>query len=145
MIILSICAILFIVVVIDAVIIKLIRQKEAGKILGIQQEYNQLQIEYKKKITLLQKLKTLEQTLQAKVTEKQKTPATRPDSQHSEKPNTQDVDVAGKLLEQGIITQEQFKKALKYRQGTGTGRPLEEILVLLGAVDQRTINAFSRP
>ena len=141
MIILSICAILFCVLVIDAFIVKFIQQKEADKLLSIQHEYNQLQTAYKKKISLLQKLRTQEKSLQAA---KQKAPQTQPGTQQTETPETYTTGVAVKLLEQGIITPEQFKKAQKYQQGTGTGKPIEEILVLLGAADQKTIDALSR-
>jgi hypothetical protein len=47
-------------------------------------------------------------------------------------------------VQQGLVSSKQLDKAKKYQKSTATGKPLEEILVLLGSLEQESLNDFLR-
>jgi hypothetical protein len=134
------CLIILFFGIIDAFIFKSIRVWEASRLKNIQQREHQLTVAYKNKVKETQKLKARAEELRIECSaasklqkshEKNKIPAPAP---------RQGANIALQLLKQGAVTREQLQKAQKYKQLMNNDKPLEEILVILGALKQETLD-----
>jgi hypothetical protein len=141
MLIVYICLIVLSFGIIDALIFKSIRAWESSRLKNIQKREDQLAIAYKDMVKETQKLKTKAEELriQRSATSEPQKPPKETKAPTPKKPKT---NIAIELLKKAVITREQLEKAQKYKKSMGTDKPLEEILVLLGSLEQETLNEF---
>ncbi len=132
------CLIVLFFGIIDAFIFKSIRMWESRKLEEIRQRDDQLAVSYRNMVKETQKLKAKAEAI------KMQQPASAPD-QPTEQPKAaapSQTNIAMQLLQKALITREQLKKAKQYQKSMSTGKPIEEILVLLGSLDQETLDEF---
>ncbi len=135
------CLIVLVCAVFDAILFKAIRLWETRKLEEIRQREERLNLSYKELVKETQKLKAEAESLRlAQAASEPEEPSIAPP------PPTQNrkINIPLQLLQKGIISREQLQKAKQYQKSMGTGKPIEEILILLGSLDQEALDAIAQ-
>ncbi|PIE69034.1 MAG: hypothetical protein CSA21_04430 [Deltaproteobacteria bacterium] len=141
MIILYISLILLLFGVIDAFLLRYIRQWESRKLKELQQQDTALDLAYKNMVKETQQLKAKVESIQHQHAASHDKPSEEPKERSLPSPQ---IDIVTQLVQHGAITQEQVNKARQYQKGIDPSRSIEEILIFLGSLDQKTLEKYTR-
>jgi threonine aldolase len=86
-----------------------------------------------------QKLKAAAETRKIESSSAPEPPKSREEKKVSAPSQT---NITMQLLQKALITRDQLKKAKQYQKSMGTGKSIEEILVLLGSLSQESLDEF---
>lgn len=139
MLIVYICLIVLSFGIIDAFIFKSIRAWESSRLKNIQEKEDQLTITYNDMVKETQKLKAAAETMKIESSSAPEPPKSREEKKVSAPSQT---NITMQLLQKALITRDQLKKAKQYQKSMGTGKSIEEILVLLGSLSQESLDEF---
>ncbi|WP_462324047.1 hypothetical protein [Desulfoplanes sp.] len=132
------CIIVLVFGIIDAFVFKGLKQWESKRLSDLQAQEEELVRRYKKMVQETQTLKSQAESAHQSVPKDQGQPA--PDKESPKQPSQ--TNIAMQLLQRSLITRQQLQKAKQYQKSIGRGKPIEEILVLLGSLDQDTLDEF---
>lgn len=134
------CLIVLIFAIVDAIIFKYIQTWESRSLARIRTKENQLTKTYQDMVKKTQQVKAQAEAFKLQHVAKEQAPPSKAPKAAVLPPQ----DIALQLVQQGLVSSKQLDKAKKYQKSTATGKPLEEILVLLGSLEQESLNDFLR-
>ncbi|GAU07863.1 hypothetical protein [Desulfoplanes formicivorans] len=126
--------------IVDAIIFKYIQTWESRSLAKIRNKDDQLTKTYQAMVKETQQIKAKAEALRLERQANEQVPSSKaPRAIAQPRQN-----IALQLVQQGLVSGKQLNKAKQYQKSTATGKPLEEILVLLGSLEQETLDEFLR-